>query len=236
MSELSVVLADDALLIREALADILRRAGFRVCAEVGDADALHGAVAAHHPDVVVADIRMPPTHQLEGLLAAIAIRRRHPDIGVLVLSQHLETQFLPTLLDGNTRGVGYLLKERVSGISTFVEAVRQVATGGCVIDPQVVSQLMRVRRRGDPLGRLSDREREILGLMAQGRSNQAIREQLGLTKKTVETHVGNIMARLDLPPAPDDHRRVLAVLAYLRPWSEHTYRATLPPPAGSGHG
>ncbi|MBP2325707.1 DNA-binding NarL/FixJ family response regulator [Kibdelosporangium banguiense] len=229
MAELTVVLADDAILIREALADVLRRAQFRICAQAGDAEGLCDAVETHRPDVVVADIRMPPTHQLEGLVAAIDIRRRHPGIGVLVLSQHLETQFLPTLLDGNPRGVGYLLKERVTGIGTFVDAVRQVATGGCVIDPQVVAQLMRVRRRADPLARLSDREREILALMAQGRSNQAICDQLVLTKKTVETHIRNIMLRLDLQPEPDDHRRVLAVLTYLRPWSEDTYRATLPP-------
>lgn len=228
MHEFTVVLADDALLLREALADLLSRNGFQVLAQVGDAEALHAAVVAHRPDVVVVDVRMPPEHRLEGLRAAVAIRHEYPGTGVLVLSQHVESQYLPALLGSDARGVGYLLKERVAGATAFVDAVRQVATGRCVVDPQVVTRMMRASRRNDPLERLSDREREILALMAQGRSNQAICTQLTLTKKTVETHVRNIFTRLDLLPETDDNRRVLAVLTYLRPWSEQTYRAGLP--------
>jgi DNA-binding NarL/FixJ family response regulator len=224
----TVILADDALLLREALADLLSRNGFHVIAQVGDAEALHRAVAGQRPDVVVVDVRMPPEHRLEGLRAAVDLRRQHPGMGVLVLSQHVESQYLPALLGGNARGVGYLLKERVAGAGAFVDAVRAVATGGCVVDQQVVATMMRARRGDDPLARLSDREREILALIAQGRSNQAICNQFRLTKKTVETHVRNIFTRLDLLPEDDDNRRVLAVLSYLRPWSEAAYRAGLP--------
>ncbi|XVS68224.1 response regulator transcription factor [Actinosynnema sp. CA-299493] len=214
---MTVVLADDAVLVREALADLLSGRGFRVLAQVGDAEELHAAVAEHHPDVVVVDVRMPPGYRLEGLRAAVEIRARHPGTGVLVLSQHVESHYLPALLGGDARGAGYLLKERVAGAAAFVDAVRQVAEGGCVLDQEVVTRMMRTRRRKDPLDGLSDREREILSLMAQGRSNQAICRLLVVTKKTVETHVRNIFTRLDLLPQPDDNRRVLAVLAYLRP-------------------
>jgi DNA-binding NarL/FixJ family response regulator len=228
VQEFTVVLADDALLLREALADLLSRNGFRVLAQVGDAEALLAAVAGHRPDVVVVDVRMPPEHRLEGLRAAVEIRRAHPGTGVLVLSQHVESEYLPELLGDDACGAGYLLKERVAGASAFAAAVRLVATGGCVVDQQVVAGMMSNRRRDDPLARLSEREREILALMAQGRSNQAICQHFRLTKKTVETHIRNIFTRLDLPPELDANRRVLAVLTYLRPWSEQTYRAGLP--------
>jgi len=227
-SQVSVVVADDAVLMREALASLLERDGFTVAAQAGDADELRRAVALVRPDVVVVDVRMPPHHRFEGLHAAVEIRRERPGTGVLVLSQHVETHYLPTLLSGGARGVGYLLKERVAGIGAFLDAVRQVAAGGCVVDPHVVSRMLTSQRRAAALDGLSEREREILALMAQGRSNQAICRQLVLTKKTVETHVRNILQRLDLPPEPDDHRRVLAVLTYLGPWTEQAYRAGLP--------
>jgi len=226
---ITVVLADDAVLLREALAGLLSGAGFQVLAQAGDVAGLRRAIAAGRPDVVVLDIRMPPGHRLEGLHAAVEIRREHPEIGVLLLSQHVESHYLPVLFGAGARGVGYLLKERVAGVDAFLDAVRQVAAGGCVVDPQVIGPLLRARNGADPVATLSDREREILALIAQGRSNQAICRQLVLTGKTVETHVRNILRRLDLPPEPDDHRRVLAVLRYLRPWSEETYRAGLPP-------
>jgi DNA-binding NarL/FixJ family response regulator len=213
---LGVVLVDDAVLLRQALARLLTDAGFAVLAQTGDVAGLHAALARPRPDVVVLDIRLPPGQRLEGLQAAVELRRTHPRLGVLLLSQHVETQLLPALLAGGTRGLGYLLKERVAGIDGFLDAVRTVAGGGCVLDPQVVGRLMADRHRAGPLARLTDREREILSLMAQGRSNQAISRQLVLTGKTVETHVRNILLRLDLPPEPDDHRRVLAVLHYLR--------------------
>lgn len=224
----TVVLADDAVLLREALAGLLERDGFEVAAQAGDVAELHSAVARVRPDVAVVDVRMPPTHRFEGLHAAVEIRRDYPGTGVLVLSQHVETHYLPALLSANARGVGYLLKERVAGIDAFLDAVRQVVAGGCVVDPQIVGRLLRGQRRAASIDELSEREREILALMAQGRSNQAICRQLVLTKKTVESHVRNIMLRLNLPPEPDDHRRVLAVLSYLGPWSEQAYRAALP--------
>jgi DNA-binding NarL/FixJ family response regulator len=226
----TVVLAEDAVLVREALADLLTRHGFDVLAQVGDAEGLRRAVDRHRPHVAVVDVRMPPDHRVEGLRAATEIRGTHPEIGVLVLSQYVESHYLPALLGGRPRGVGYLLKERVPGIDAFVDAVRRVAAGGCVIDPAVVTQLMNAQRHREPLDRLTGREREILALMAQGRSNQAICRELSLTAKTVESHVRHILTRLDLPPQPDDHRRVLAVLTYLRPWSEEMYRAGLPSP------
>ncbi len=159
---------------------------------------------------------MPPDHRTEGLDAAVALRRDHPQIGVLLLSQYLESHHLPALFGGSARGVGYLLKERVTGPAGFVEALRRVAAGGCALDPDVVALMLRNRRRTDPLATLSEREHEVLALMAEGRSNRAISERMLITHKTVEAHVRSIFTRLDLPPEPDNHRRVLAVLTYLR--------------------
>jgi DNA-binding NarL/FixJ family response regulator len=210
-----VVLADDAALFRTALAELLESAGCTVLAGTGDAHALVDAVEEHHPDIAVVDIRMPPTHRLEGLHAAIALRRRRPDLGVLLLSQHLEVTHLHELVGRSARGVGYLLKDRVSG-PDFLDAVRRVAARGCAFDPDVVPLMVAGRNRRRELDDLSTREREVLALMAQGWSNSAIADQLHLTLKTVETHVRSIFQRLVLPTEAEHHRRVLAVLAYLR--------------------
>lgn len=211
-----VVLADDAPLFRQTIAWLLEQHDFQVVGQVSDADGLRNAVSALHPDIAVIDIRMPPTGRLEGLESAVELRARHPDLGVLLLSHYLESHYLPVLFGANARGVGYLLKERVTGIEAFVEAVTRVAAGGCVLDPEVVDLMIAARSRRDPLHTLTAREREVLALMAEGRSNQAISARLVLTPKTVESHVRSIFTRLGLAPEPDDHRRVLAVLTYLR--------------------
>jgi len=212
-----VVIADDAVLFREGLGRVLGAAGIQVAAQVGDAERLLAVVRADPPDAVVVDIRMPPTHTREGLDAAQRIRAEHPRVGVLVLSQYVEPHHAMQLLEDGASGVGYLLKDRVADVAEVVEAVRRVAGGGSVIDPEVVAQLVGRRRTRDPIQELSEREREVLALMAEGRSNQAICQRLFLSPKTVEGHVRSIFTRLDLAATPDDHRRVLAVLAFLRP-------------------
>jgi DNA-binding NarL/FixJ family response regulator len=211
-----VVLADDSVLFREGLARLLAENGFVVAGQAGDADELHAVVEREAPDVVVTDIRMPPTSTSEGLLAAQRIRAEHPGVGVLVLSQYVETRQAVKLLQNAPQRVGYLLKDRVTDIAEFTDAVRRIARGGSVIDPEVVAQLLRRHGEDGAISELTARERDILALMAQGRSNQAICERLFLSPKTVETHVGAIFSKLGLLPAADDHRRVLAVLAYLR--------------------
>jgi DNA-binding NarL/FixJ family response regulator len=214
---LRLVLADDSLLLREGIARLLVEAGFDVVAQVGDADLLQQAIRDHHPDVAIVDIRMPPTHTDEGLRAAEAIRAEHgTEIGILVLSQYVETSFALRLVADGAGGVGYLLKDRVDDLEDFADAVRRIARGGSVIDPEVVAQLVGRRRTRVPLDDLTEREREVLALMAEGRSNQAICDRLFLAPKTVEAHIANIFSKLELLPAPDDHRRVLAVLAHLK--------------------
>jgi DNA-binding NarL/FixJ family response regulator/class 3 adenylate cyclase len=212
----TVLIADDSVLFREGVARVLQDRGFSVIGQAGDADDMLAAVEKSPPDVVVTDIRMPPTNTSEGLVAAQRIRTEHPEIAVLVLSQYVETQHALRLLRDTPERVGYLLKDRVSDIDEFADAVRRIARGGSVIDAEVVAQLLGRRSEDHALDALTDREREILALMAEGRSNQAICERLFLSPKTVETHVGSIFSKLGLLPAGDDHRRVLAVLAYLR--------------------
>jgi DNA-binding NarL/FixJ family response regulator len=210
-----VVLAEDGVLLREGLAGLLDRFGFTVVAAVGDAPALLAAVPEHRPELVVTDIRMPPGFTDEGLRAAVELRRADPGLAVVALSQYVQHGYASELLDsGGGRGVGYLLKDRVVDVEEFVTALRRVAEGGTVVDPEVVRQLL--RRHRDPLSRLSTREREVLGLIAEGHSNAAIARRLVVSDAAVGKHVGNIFAKLDLPPTDDTHRRVLAVLAYLR--------------------
>ena len=211
-----VVLAEDSVLLREGVARILDEAGFEVVGQAGNADELMLKVRSYTPDVAIVDIRMPPTHTDEGLRAAQEIREKHPTCGVLVLSQYVEAAYAMELLAESAEGVGYLLKDRVSDVNEFADAVRRVGEGGSALDPTIVSQLVGRRRRDDPIDQLTPREREVLGLMAEGRSNSGIAEQLVVTERAVEKHVTSIFAKLRLPAAPEDHRRVLAVLAYLR--------------------
>jgi DNA-binding NarL/FixJ family response regulator len=211
-----VMIADDAVLFREGLARVLEAADIDVAAQVGDGEQLLARVRADPPAAVVVDIHMPPTHTREGLEAAKRIRAEHAQVGVLVLSQYVEPHHAVQLLQDGAGGGGYLLKDRVADVNEVVDAVRRVAAGGSVIDPEVVAQLVGRRRTRDPIQELTERERQVLALMAEGRSNQAIGERLFLSPKTVEAHVHSIFTRLGLHAAPDDHRRVLAVLAFLR--------------------
>ena len=211
-----VVLAEDSVLLREGVARILDEAGFEVVGQAGNADELMLKVRSYTPDVAIVDIRMPPTHTDEGLRAAQEIREKHPTCGVLVLSQYVEATYAMELLAESAEGVGYLLKDRVSDVNEFADAVRRVGEGGSALDPTIVSQLVGRRRRDDPIDQLTPREREVLGLMAEGRSNSGIAEQLVVTERAVEKHVTSIFQKLRLPAASEDHRRVLAVLAYLR--------------------
>ena len=211
-----VVIAEDSVLLAEGLKRVLADAGFEVAGLAADAGALLRLTGQIRPQVVLADIRMPPTQTTEGLEAAVEIRRRWPGTAVIVLSQHVETEHLFELLAGDARGIGYVLKERVADIAQFTGAIRRVAAGESVIDPQVVARLVARPRQDSPLQTLTERELAVLALMAEGRSNQAIAAQLFMSPKTVETHVGNMFAKLGLLPAAEDHRRVLAVLTYLR--------------------
>jgi DNA-binding NarL/FixJ family response regulator len=211
-----VVIADDSVLLREGVASLLEDAGFDVVGQAGDPDDLLLKVRSYDPDVVIVDIRMPPTHTDEGLRAAQTIRERHPGVGVLVLSQYVESGYALELLKGSAEGVGYLLKDRVADVQEFGAAVKRVGEGGSALDPEVVSRLVGRRRSDDPISQLTPREREVLELMAEGRSNQGIAERLVVTERAVEKHVTSILQKLRLPPAAEDHRRVLAVLAYLQ--------------------
>ncbi len=212
---LRVVIAEDSAILRDGLVQLLTDRGFAVIGAVGDAVSLEQAVAADPPDVAVVDIRMPPTFTDEGLRTAIGLRRDHPDVGILVFSQYVETRYAAELLAGGAGGIGYLLKDRVADVADFVEALVRVASGGTALDPEVVTQLMGASRRTDTLAGLSGREREVLALMAEGRTNSAIAASLVISEGAVEKHVANIFSKLDLPATPTDHRRVLAVLRYL---------------------
>jgi DNA-binding NarL/FixJ family response regulator len=210
-----IVIAEDSVLLRAGLTRLLSEAGLEVVAAVGDAVTLIDAVSRVQPDLAVVDVRMPPTFTDEGIRAAVEIRTRWPSVGILVLSQYVEERYATDLLAGDTAGVGYLLKDRVADVRDFVDAVRRVGDGGTALDPEVVAQLLARSRRHDPLERLSPREREVLGLMAEGRSNAAIAMALVVSDGAVEKHVRNIFTKLDLPPTELDHRRVLAVLHWL---------------------
>jgi DNA-binding NarL/FixJ family response regulator len=209
-----IVIAEDSVLLREGLTKLVSDGGFEVVAAVPDADQLLRAVGEHRPDLVVVDVRMPPTHTDEGIRAALVIRRQYPEVAVVVLSQYVEERYATDLLSVRTSGVGYLLKDRVAQVSDFLDALRRVAAGGTALDPEVVAQLL-VRRRSDPLDRLTPREQQVLRLMAEGRSNNGIVEALNVSPSAVEKYVSNIFSKLDLAPTDTDHRRVLAVLAFL---------------------
>jgi DNA-binding NarL/FixJ family response regulator len=211
-----VVVGEDSVLVREGIVRVLGQAGFEVVAQAGDAAELMRKVSAHRPDVAVVDIRMPPTETDDGLRAAIEIRRRQPQTGVVVLSQYLEEGYALDLVGDRPEGTGYLLKDRVGDVERFADSVRRVGEGGSALDPEVVAQMLGRRRRDDSLAGLTEREREVLALMAEGRSNQAIAEKLVVTERAVEKHVTSIFGKLGLMPAAADHRRVLAVLTFLR--------------------
>jgi DNA-binding NarL/FixJ family response regulator len=210
-----VVIAEDTVLLREGLAGLLEDAGHTVVARVGDADSLLAVVAEHEPDLAIVDVRMPPAYEDEGMRAAVEIRRSHPDTAVLVLSQHVESRYAVDLV-GSGGGFGYLLKDRVLDVDEFLDTADRIHHGGSALDPEVVKQLLQPPRAEDPVDQLTPREREVLGLMAEGRTNSGIAKRLWLTEKTVETHVSSILAKLGLPTSADNHRRVLAVLAYLQ--------------------
>jgi DNA-binding NarL/FixJ family response regulator len=209
-----IVIAEDSVLLRVGLIKLVETAGYEVAAAVGDAAGLLTAVEEHRPDAVIVDVRMPPAFTDEGVRAALVIRRQWPEIAVLVLSQYVEERYAAELLSANTSGVGYLLKDRVADVSAFLDALRRVIAGGTALDPEVVSQLL-LRRRSDPLDRLTPRERDVLALMAEGRSNAGIAEKLVVGDSAVAKHINNIFAKLDLSAADADHRRVLAVLRFL---------------------
>jgi DNA-binding NarL/FixJ family response regulator len=211
-----VVVGEDSLLLREGIVRVLGEAGFDVVAQAGDARELLRQASAHKPDVAVVDIRMPPTETDDGLRAAIEIRRRLPRTGVMVLSQYLEEGYALDLVGESAEGTGYLLKDRVGDVERFADSVRRVAEGGSALDPEVIATVVGRPRRRDPLERLTERERDVLALMAEGRSNQAIAEELVVSERAVEKHVTRIFDKLDLMPAPEDHRRVRAVLTFLR--------------------
>jgi DNA-binding NarL/FixJ family response regulator len=210
-----IVIADDSVLLREGLARVLAENGYEIVAQVGDAAALREAVENLGPELAIVDVRMPPTYEDEGLLAAVEIRRLHPGMGILVLSQHVEGRHAVELV-GSGGGFGYLLKDRVLDVDDFLEASERVCRGGSALDPEVVKQLLTPPREDDALAALTPREREVIGLMAEGKNNAGIAKQLWLTEKTVETHVSSILGKLDLPPDSDTNRRVLAVVTYLR--------------------
>ena len=215
-SQLKVVVAEDSVLLREGIARLLEEAGLEVAGQAGDGEDLLRKVGAHKPDVAVIDVRMPPTHSDEGLRAAQRIRTEHPATAVLVLSQYVDEASALDLLSESTESIGYLLKDRVADVESFTDAVRRVAHGGSALDPEVVALLLGRRRREDPLAALSPREREVLGLMAEGRSNSAMAETHGISERAIEKHLTAIFSKLDLPRAVADHRRVLAVLTFLR--------------------
>jgi DNA-binding NarL/FixJ family response regulator len=217
MPGLRVVIAEDAALFREGLARLIESRGHQVACSVADGAALVAAVARHQPDVVVADVRMPPTHTDEGLRAALELRRAYPTLGVLVLSQYIETRYAARLLEDNAAGIGYLLKDRVADVTDFAEALERVAGGGTALDPEVVSQLVRSSKQYAGLAELTPREQDVLALMAEGRSNAGIAAALVVSASVVEKHVASIFAKLRLPPSEADNRRVLAVLRYLQP-------------------
>lgn len=232
-----IVIAEDSGVIRAGLVEILTDRGHEVAAAVDDADKLRAAVAEHQPDVTVVDVRLPPTFTDEGVRAAVAIRRDHPGLGVLVFSQYVETRYAAELLGvssrGGAAGVGYLLKDRVGDVSEFVDALTRVAAGGTALDPVVVSHLLAASRRAGALADLTAREKEVLALMAEGRSNSAIADLLVVTERAVEKHIGNIFSKFGLPRSQDDHRRVLAVLRYLESDGTDREETAGPPPSHS---